>query len=68
MVVASKAFDQGIICGSENNLVVDESVRGSFTAALRRAGAAVLGPADCDRLAGVAFDDRDGRLRRAVLG
>ena len=68
MVVASKAFDHGIICGSENNLVVDQSVRGSFTAALRAAGAAVLGPADCDRLTRVAFDDRDGRLRRAVLG
>jgi acetaldehyde dehydrogenase / alcohol dehydrogenase len=68
MVVASKAFDHGIICGSENNLVVDHSVRGSFTAALRRADAAVLNPAEADRLARAAFDDRDGRLRRAVLG
>jgi acetaldehyde dehydrogenase / alcohol dehydrogenase len=68
MVVASKAFDHGIICGSENNLVVDRSVRDAFAAALRAAGAAVLNPADCDRLARAAFDDRDGRLRRAVLG
>ncbi len=67
-VVASKAFDHGIICGSENNLVVDQTVRDSFTAALRRAGAAVLGPADCDRLTQAAFDGRDGRLRRTVLG
>jgi acyl-CoA reductase-like NAD-dependent aldehyde dehydrogenase len=41
-VVASKAFDHGIICGSENHLVVDRSVREDFTAALREAGAAVL--------------------------
>jgi acetaldehyde dehydrogenase / alcohol dehydrogenase len=68
MVVASKAFDHGIICGSENNLVVDRSVRDAFVAALRRAGAAVLNPADCDRLACAAFDARDGRLRRSVLG
>ena len=68
IVVASKAFDHGIICGSENNLVVDRSVRDSFTGALRRAGAAVLTAAECDRLARVAFDDRDGRLRRSVLG
>ena len=67
-VVASKAFDHGIVCGSENNLVVDRSVRDSFAGALRRAGAAVLNPAECDRLARAAFDDRDGRLRRAVLG
>ena len=68
IVVASKAFDHGIICGSENNLVADRSVRDSFTGALRRAGAAVLTAAECDRLARVAFDDRDGRLRRRVLG
>ena len=68
MVVASKAFDHGIICGSENNLVVDRSVRDAFTGALRRAGAAVLTAAECDRVARVAFDDRDGRLRRSVLG
>ena len=68
MVVASKAFDHGIVCGSENNLVVDRSVRDSFAGALRRAGAAVLSPAECDRLARAAFDEQHGRLRRAVLG
>ena len=68
MVVASKAFDHGIICGSENNLIVDQSVRDDFTAALQRAGAAVLDPTECDRLAQAVFDERDGRLRRAVLG
>ena len=67
-MVASKVFDHGIICGSENNLVVDRSVRDSFIGALRRAGAAVLSAAECDRLARVAFDERDGRLRRTVLG
>ena len=36
IVVASKAFDHGIICGSENNLVVDRSVRDSFVGALRK--------------------------------
>ena len=68
IVVASKAFDHGIICGSENNLVIDRSVRDAFIGALRRAGAAVLTAAECDRVARVAFDDRDGRLRRSVLG
>ena len=68
MVVASKGFDHGIICGSENNLVVDRSVRDPFADALRRAGAAVLNETECDRLAQVVFDDRDGHLRRTVLG
>lgn len=67
-VVASKAFDHGIICGSENNLVVDLPVRDWFAGALRRAGAAVLGPSECDRLARVVFDGPDRRLSRTVLG
>jgi acyl-CoA reductase-like NAD-dependent aldehyde dehydrogenase len=66
MVVASKSFDHGIICGSENNLVVDESVRETFIGALRQAGAAVLDDAECERLARVAFDGE--HLSRSVLG
>ncbi|MGO9221939.1 MAG: aldehyde dehydrogenase family protein [Streptosporangiaceae bacterium] len=68
MVVASKAFDHGLICGSENNLVVDQSVRDSFANALRMADAAILSAEECDRVARAAFDDRDGRLRRTMLG
>jgi acyl-CoA reductase-like NAD-dependent aldehyde dehydrogenase len=68
MVVDSKAFDHGIICGSENNLVVDRSVRDSFIDALQTAGAAVLDAAKCDRVARIAFDDQDGRLRHSMLG
>ena len=66
-VVASKGFDNGIVCGSEDNLVVDASVREPFVAALRRAGAAVLTAAQADRLLAHAFDS-DGHLRREVLG
>ena len=54
MVVAGKAFDHGIICGSENNLVVERSVRLPFVSALRMAGAAVLTAAEGDRLARAA--------------
>jgi len=66
MVVAGKAFDHGIICGSENNLVVDQSVRETFIGALRQAGAAVLDATECERLARVAFDGE--HLSRNVLG
>jgi acyl-CoA reductase-like NAD-dependent aldehyde dehydrogenase len=67
MAVAGKAFDHGIICGSENNLVVDRSVRDRFVAALGEARAAVLSPAECQRLEQAAFGS-DGRLRKSVLG
>jgi acyl-CoA reductase-like NAD-dependent aldehyde dehydrogenase len=67
-VVASKAFDHGIVCGSEDNLVVDAVVRSRFVAALRRAGAAVLDGEQTDRVVAHAFDPADGHLRRSVLG
>lgn len=41
-IVMSKSFDNGLICGSEHNLVVDRSVREPFLEALESAGAAVL--------------------------
>jgi acyl-CoA reductase-like NAD-dependent aldehyde dehydrogenase len=67
-VVASKAFDNGIVCGSEDNLVVDARLRPRFVAALRQAGAAVLDEEQTDRLVAHAFDPADGHLRRSVLG
>lgn len=67
-VVESKAFDHGIICGSEDNLVVDRPVAGAFQAALEAAGAAVCSPEETARVAAHAFDPADGHLRREVLG
>jgi acyl-CoA reductase-like NAD-dependent aldehyde dehydrogenase len=67
-VVESKAFDHGIICGSEDNLVVDAAVGGPFRAALEAAGAAVCSPEEAARVAAHAFDPGDGHLRRQTLG
>jgi len=67
-VVESKAFDHGIICGSEDNLVVDTAVGGPFRAALEAAGAAVCSPEEAARVAAHAFDPGDGHLRRQALG
>jgi acetaldehyde dehydrogenase/alcohol dehydrogenase len=67
-VVESKSFDHGIICGSEDNLIVEAGVAGPFRAALEAAGAAVCSPEETARVAAAAFDPGDGQLRRAVLG
>jgi acyl-CoA reductase-like NAD-dependent aldehyde dehydrogenase len=67
-VVQSKAFDHGIICGSEDNLVVDAAVAAPFRAALEAAGAAVCTEEEAARVAAHAFDPADGHLRREVLG
>jgi acetaldehyde dehydrogenase/alcohol dehydrogenase len=68
MVVGSKSFDNGVICGSENNLVVDASVRADFTAALEANGAAVLSPEETDVLTPHVIDPEKDRLRREVVG
>jgi acetaldehyde dehydrogenase/alcohol dehydrogenase len=67
-VVQSKSFDHGIICGSEDNLVVDAGVGASFRAALEAAGAAVCSEEETARVAAAAFDPGDGHLRRETLG
>jgi acyl-CoA reductase-like NAD-dependent aldehyde dehydrogenase len=67
-VVTSKSFDNGLICGSESNLVVDAAVRERFTAELERAGATVLSPEETDLLTAWAFDPATGRLHARALG
>ena len=67
-VIASKSFDNGILCGSENHLVVDRLVREAFIAALKAHGAAVLSPGEVRRLAAHVIDRQTGHLRREVLG
>jgi len=68
LVVQSKSFDNGVICGSEQHLVVDASVRQAFVAALEAEGAAVLRPDEAEHFSTRAFDPRDGRLRWDLLG
>jgi acetaldehyde dehydrogenase/alcohol dehydrogenase len=68
MVIGGKSFDNGVICGSENNLVVDASVREPFIAALKAHGAAVLTSDEIDRFTPVVFDAEKGHLRRELVG
>jgi acyl-CoA reductase-like NAD-dependent aldehyde dehydrogenase len=66
-IVLSKSFDNGLICGSEHNLIVDASRRTEFVAALERAGAAVLTPAETGRF-GMVFNDERTGFRPEVVG
>ena len=68
LVVGSKSFDCGVICGSENNLVVDASIRADFSAALESHGAAVLSPDEKRRFCAHVFDPADGHLRKEIIG
>ncbi len=67
MIVASKSFDNGVICGSENNLLVDAAVYRPFAQALEAHGAAVLTAEEKERFVAQAFDEH-GHLARAFIG
>ena len=58
MIVASKSFDFGTACVSEQAVVADASIARDMRHALKLAGAYFCTPAEADRLAKVIFTDR----------
>ena len=68
LVVGSKSFDYGVVCGSEHQLVVDATAREPFLAALRTYGVAMLTPEEVSRFTERAFDPKTGHLRREFVG
>jgi acyl-CoA reductase-like NAD-dependent aldehyde dehydrogenase len=67
-IVMSKAFDNGLACCSENNLIVIESRMEAFTATLEEHGAAVLSAEETQRLLAVIVDPRTNRLHASISG
>jgi len=67
-VVISKSFDNGLVCGSENNLVVVRSVRDAFVDALVKAGAAVLTSEEVARLTARVVVPGKEEFRGELLG
>ena len=66
-IIDSKSFDNGLICGSEQHIVVDASLHDAFVAALRENGAAVLSEAETEQIIERAFDDH-GHLLLPYVG
>lgn len=65
-VVSSKSFDNGIVCGSENNLLVDASIADEFVQKAEQEGAVLLTPAELKRLLSEVF--ASGRLGEQFVG
>jgi len=68
MIVGSKAFDNGVICGSENNLVVDASVREAFVEQLEACGGRLLTPQEKECCARKIFDFDNHTVQRPLVG
>ncbi|HET6315188.1 MAG TPA: aldehyde dehydrogenase family protein [Chloroflexota bacterium] len=67
-ILASKSYDNGIVCASEHNLVVDASIRSAIVGALRRHGAYVLEPPEVDAFVAAVFDADSSHMRRDLHG
>jgi acetaldehyde dehydrogenase/alcohol dehydrogenase len=67
-IVTSKSFDYGVVCGSEQHIVVDRDVAAHFRAALGHAGAVVLSIEERRRLAVALIDEQTGSVRRHLIG
>ena len=52
-VITGKTFDNGVLCSSENSVVVDEEIAGEVTRELQAQGAYFLSEAERDALAAV---------------
>jgi acetaldehyde dehydrogenase / alcohol dehydrogenase len=66
--ILSKAFDNGLVCGSENNLVVVRSVREALVEALTRFGAAVLDAGETQAFVDAVIVPGADRFRTNILG
>lgn len=66
-VVQGKSFDNGVICGSENNLVVVEAIRQAFLENLAKQGALIVEGDARHRLTAILFEE-DGSLRKEYVG
>jgi acetaldehyde dehydrogenase/alcohol dehydrogenase len=64
----SRAFDNGLICGAENHLVVNAQVRDALVVALEARGAAVLTPEEASRLSKALVDPEHGGFRSIAIG
>jgi len=67
-VIGSKSFDNGIICGSDNNLVVVKSIEDDFISALQKHGAIILTPSEKTRFIAATFDAESRHIHKDKVG
>lgn len=66
-VINSKSFDNGVVCGSENNLLVDQAIVDEFKVHAIQHGAALLTAEEKERLLEIVFS-ANGRIAPEFIG
>jgi acyl-CoA reductase-like NAD-dependent aldehyde dehydrogenase len=67
-ILLSKTFDNGVICGSENSLVVVDEIYDAFAAEAERQGAAVLSPEEAAGFSAQLVNPATNRIRGDIVG
>ncbi len=65
-IILSKTFDNGMICASEQSVVVVDEVYEEVKQEFRARGAHILLPEDCKKVGAAII--KDGRLNAAIVG
>jgi len=67
-IIRSKSFDNGLICGSEHNLIVVKSQKESLLKALEQEGAAILTEEETGNFTNTVISTKTGHLGRMAVG
>lgn len=68
-LVLSKSFDNGMICASEQSVIVDEEIKEEFEDLMKKAGCYFLSEEETNRLRDTMFiKEKDGALNSAIVG
>ncbi len=67
-IIWSKTFDNGLICGSEHNLVVPESMRDEVATELERQGAAILTDEEKEHFMGHSIYEKTNVFDKKLVG
>jgi acyl-CoA reductase-like NAD-dependent aldehyde dehydrogenase len=67
-IITSKTFDNGMICATENSLVIDAPIYDTMKAKLSDAGVFFVTAEDTDKLAQTMFNSETGGVKGPIAG
>ncbi len=68
-LVMSKSFDNGMICASEQSVIVDREIKDEFEKLMKEAGCYFLSEDETNKLRDTMFlKEKDGALNSAIVG
>lgn len=67
-VLLSKTFDNGMICASEQSVIVDKAISEEFEEAAKKLGFYFLSDSEAKKLSGFIFNEANGKLNVKIVG